>query len=88
MSLHEAHFSIDTSEGELEVLGQFDVDAETYPAEPTSWGASRGTETAYTVELYTWNFGGRVMSRDDLIQILSKAEVEKIETEIARGINQ
>jgi len=65
---------IETPDGCLDDLrATFDVDQETYPVEPTSWGDGRGTETETTAEFYSCRFGGLTIDRAMLVQILSSA---------------
>lgn len=41
------------------------IEVETYPAEPYSWGQSRGTETEVTARLLSWERHGATFTRAD-----------------------
>lgn len=70
-------------EGYLEgVMAMFDVDRETWPAEPYSWGQSRGMETATYAEFQHCMLGGLKVDRDMLVKMLSEAEVRAIEERV------
>ena len=69
--LHTADIEI---EG-LTVPAEFDVD--TYPAEPFSWGGSRGKETV--VELAHIKLGSLKLDRFQLIDWIGKSAVETLE---------
>ncbi|AXC50034.1 hypothetical protein DRW48_10330 [Paracoccus suum] len=51
--------------------------AETYHAEPYSWGGSRGTET--TITLTSWSLCCHDLTRDDAVLLLGETPVTDIE---------
>jgi len=82
--LMEHRIEIEIPEGYLEeVTATFDVDQETYPAEPYSWGGSRGTETVTYAEFQHCMLGGLKIDRPMLVKMLSEAEVCAIEERVA-----
>jgi len=81
--LIQCKIEIDIPEGYLEdVLATFDVDRESWSAEPYSWGGSRGTETATWAEFQHCMLGGLKIDRPMLVRMLSEAEVRAIEERV------
>lgn len=63
-----------------------DIEVETYPAEPYSWGGSRGTETDVSATLSSLEVEGDRMTRAQAIEVYGPAEVERIETIAAETV--
>ena len=59
----EGVICLDTDEGYVECPAKFDIEGEEYPAEPYSWGGSRGTELEIGAELISAQFGGLKLDR-------------------------
>ena len=59
---------------------EYDLDYSTEPAEPYSWGGSRGVEAIAGVTIQTATIGNKVASRDELIEIVGLITVEEVET--------
>lgn len=49
----------------------FDIEAETYPAEPYSWGGSRGTELAVSAKFAALVVGKLVLNRYEIMKLLA-----------------
>jgi len=76
--------NIDIPEGLLEdVTACFDIEIETYPAEPYSWGGSRGMDYDVTSELTEVHLGGLVLDRDQMVKMLCDSEVAELEAQAA-----
>ena len=59
---------------------EFDVEIEVSPAEPYSWGQSRGTETEITATLTAVKLGGWKASREIAVQIFGADAIERAES--------
>ena len=57
----------------------FDVTTETYPAEPYSWGESRGTETNVEVRLVAVHLGGLRLTREQAVLAFGSDAVADLE---------
>lgn len=57
----------------------FDVECASYPAEPYSWGGSRGTEMSVTATLAMFMLGLKIIKRPDLVEMIGEAEVRALE---------
>lgn len=69
-------------EEELDAI--WSVRTQNYPAEPTSWGAGRGTETEVeSARLISWHRHGVEYSRADAIEIEGEADVIRQEKVMA-----
>lgn len=60
-------------EEELDAI--FVIEVETYPAEPTTWGASRGDETEVSARLLCWERHGEMFCRADAVALEGEARV-------------
>lgn len=77
----EAKISLDTPLGYLEdVPAEFFVDVDKFPAEPYSWGESRGVETEVTARFHYLKLGGLTLNENELGAWIGAEEIEKIET--------
>lgn len=57
----------------------FEVDTETFPAEPYSWGGSRGDETEITdVDIVGVQVGGLVLTEDQATKMFGPEAIERI----------
>lgn len=63
-----------------------DIEVETYPAEPYSWGGSRGTETDVSATLSSLEVEGDRMTRAKAVEVYGAAEVGRIETIAAETV--
>ena len=59
--------------------GEYAVEIERYPAEPYSWGQSRGYEIEATATLESWSCHGFTGNRADAIRLIGKQFVEGCE---------
>ena len=76
----ETELTIQLPEGELtDVKAVFDIDVESYDAEPYSWGQNRGKETTATAELLTLRLGSLKLTRDLVCEMLSSTQVAAME---------
>lgn len=64
---------------EEELDAVFDIVTETYPAEPYSWGGSRGTETTVTATLRYYTRHGQRCYRADAIEQDGDQRIEEQE---------
>ena len=64
---------------EEELEATFDITVEEYPAEPYSWGGSRGTETEVTARLLSWHRHGQEFTRSDATALIGDSEVSRQE---------
>lgn len=67
---HAGTITLDTPEGYCECPATFDVEGERYPAEPYSWGGSRGYEVEARAELLTAQLGGLLLGRSQVEAII------------------
>ena len=74
---------LDTTEGYCECPAIFDVESNTYFAEPYSWGQSRGTETEAKAELMTATFGGLTLDRSQCAAITGAEHLSSQEKQVA-----
>ena len=65
--------------GEEELDARFGITVESWPAEPTTWGASRGLEYEVTARLIEWTRHGERMNRDDAVAIEGEARIAQQE---------
>lgn len=63
----------------------FNVECDTYPAEPYSWGGSRGTETSVTATFFMFMLGRKMVKRTDLVEMIGEAEVQALEGRAAEA---
>lgn len=57
----------------------FEVETETFPAEPYSWGGSRGTETEITgVDITSVQVGGLVLTEEQATLMFGSEAIERI----------
>lgn len=75
---------LDTPEGYVECPAVFDIEGTTGPAEPYSWGGSRGDETTMRAELVKAQFGGLTLTRDMAARITGEAHLSQQEDAIAQ----
>ena len=66
---------------------EFEIDQETYPAEPYSWGGSRGTETETDVKLMSVKTCKLSLNRSQITDAVGAEEIDRVEAEIADQIN-
>lgn len=59
---------------------EFDVEIEVSPAEPYSWGQSRGTETEITASLTAVKLGGLTITRDQAVLMFGADAIERAES--------
>lgn len=57
----------------------FDLDVETCPAEPYSWGGSRGMETSVSAKLTGVTLGGLTLTRDQAVLMFGADAVSRAE---------
>ncbi len=79
----DAPLILDTEEGSLECPAAFGIEGGEYPAEPYSWGGSRGTEIEIGAELLAARFGGLTLSRDMVEAIIGKDNLRAQEDAVA-----
>lgn len=75
----ETMVSINTGSGELELEATFDIEIEEYPAEPTSWGASRGTETTIEAKFRELKLGAGTMGENMAIGFFGRDTIIEAE---------
>jgi hypothetical protein len=62
-----------------DVSVSFEVETETFPAEPYSWGGSRGEETEITgVDITGVQVGGLVLTEDQASKMFGSEAIERI----------
>lgn len=66
---------------------EFDVEIDVYPAEPYSWGQSRGTETEITATMTAVKLGGLTITRDQAVQMFGADAIERAEAAAADNIS-
>ena len=54
-----------------------------YPAEPYSWGGSRGMEREYEATIYSVMVGGLYLNRREMVRMIGRIAVLAIESEAA-----
>ena len=59
---------------------EFDIEIETYEAEPYSWGGSRGTETEIDATLKSVKLGGLTITRDQAVLMFGEDAIERAES--------
>lgn len=69
--------------GYLEAVAVFDIEGEEYPAEPFSWGGSRGTETEVTAELISARIGNLSLSRAQVSDMIGEDVLQRQENHVA-----
>lgn len=67
-----------------EWVATYAVETESWPAEPFSWGESRGTETGAAARLVSATLDGRTLTREDVLRIKGAATVAVYERDAAR----
>lgn len=78
--------TLETSNGTLEnVSCAFDIEVQTYPAEPTSWGSSQGTETEVEASLSYIELGALMLLPEEAMNWLGADCVIRLEREAAEG---
>ena len=58
----------------------FEIETDTHPAEPYSWGGSRGSETDVSATLKSIDIDGSVMPRAKVIEVFGIKEIWRMET--------
>lgn len=58
---------------------EFEIEIDTYPAEPYSWGQSRGTETEITATLTAVKLDGWKASREIAVQMFGEDAIDRAE---------
>jgi hypothetical protein len=84
MKMPEATFNLtfDSGYGDIEeVPCTFDIEEDIYPAEPTSWGASRGMEISYYAHFSYITFGNLTLVGSELIDWIGKEAVAALENQ-------
>lgn len=77
----ETRVDLDTPFGYLEgVPAVFDVNVEKYPAEPYSWGGSRGTETSVAARFKEIRLGELTLRENEVAAWLGRGTINKLET--------
>lgn len=77
----ETSVDLDTPYGYLEgVPAVFDVEVEEYPAEPYSWGGSRGTETSVAARFKEIRLGELTLRENEAIAWLGRETINRLET--------
>lgn len=77
----QTEIELDTDFGYLEgVPAVFDVDVETFPAEPYSWGESRGTETSVSARFISMQLNGLTLRENEAIAWLGRERINHLET--------
>ena len=62
-----------------DVSFSFEVETETFPAEPYLWGGSRGTETEITgIDITGVQVGGLVLTEDQATKMFGPEAIERI----------
>lgn len=62
-----------------DVSFSFEVETETFPAEPYSWGGSRGEETEITgIDITGVQVGGLVLTEDQATKMFGPEAIERI----------
>lgn len=62
-----------------DVSFSFEVETETFPAEPYSWGGSRETETEITgIDITGVQVGGLVLTEDQATKMFGPEAIERI----------
>ena len=74
---------LNTEQGYVECPAKFDIEGEEYPAEPYSWGGSRGMELEIGAELISAQLGGLTLDRDMVEAITGKDDLASQENSIA-----
>lgn len=83
----EALIDLDTDYGLLEgVPATAEISFERYPAEPFSWGQSRGYETSISATIRSARLGRLVLTRDQIALMIGADVLDAIEESIAEGI--
>lgn len=70
-------------DGMIEPVAVFDIEGEEYPAEPFSWGGSRGTEREATAELISVKIGNLSLSRSQVSDMVGEEELQRQEGLVA-----
>ena len=79
----ETRIDLDTPFGYLEgVPATFEVHVEEYPAEPYSWGGSRGTETAVSARFISLQLNNLTLLGKDLHAWLGQDQINHLEKRI------
>lgn len=63
-----------------DVLCEFEVETDEYPAEPYAWGGSRGTETDVSATLLSAKIGGLVLVREQVLLMFGPEAVLRAES--------
>lgn len=72
-----------TDFGPLEgVPATFDVEVETFPAEPYSWGGSRGTETEVSARFKSMQLNGLTLRENEAIAAFGLEQINALEAQI------
>ena len=79
----ETNLVLDVPEALIDCPATFGIEGEEYPAEPTSWGDSRGHEISVSAELVKFGLGDAVFPREVAVAVIGEAALEAQETSIA-----
>ena len=89
MTQHETQIDLDTDLGYLEgVPAVFDVEVEEHPAEPYSWGESRGNERAVSARFKQLNLNGLTLRENEAIAWLGRDRINRLETFIEETFDE
>ena len=70
-------------DGMIEPVAIFDIEGEEYPAEPFSWGGSRGPEREATAELISARIGNLSLSRAQVSDMIGEDVLQRQENHVA-----
>lgn len=75
--------NVQTVEGYLyDYPAIFEITSEPYPAEPYSWGGSRGTDYDLTVRLISYDQEGVIKTRVDAVREHGEADIKRQEFQL------
>ena len=80
-----ATLTINLDDGFFEADALWDVDGETYAAEPYSHGGSRGFEVSCGVELVSVKIGGFTATRSQIAEMIGDDDLRQQEQDIAEA---
>lgn len=76
----QTEIELDTDFGYLEgIPAVFEVDVDHYPAEPYSWGESRGTETEVSARFIYMQLNGLTLRENEVIAWLGREQITQLE---------
>ena len=76
---YSTEVTLSCQEGEIETVAHFEMEVEVYPAEPTSWGASRGQVVVATATFDSASIGNLTLTREMAVAIAGEAAIAYIE---------